>query len=49
MGENWDWQDAVDLDEENQCYCELCCPNGHCACVDCDEPCDCPEELLTIN
>lgn len=29
---------------EAQCDCIMCCPNGHCECVDCDEPC--PEDCL---
>lgn len=28
---------------EASCYCDLCCPEGHCGCSDCDEPCDCEE------
>jgi len=29
----------VDLD--TQCDCALCCSQGHCACDNCNEPCDC--------
>ena len=32
---------------ELQCECVYCCPNGHCECLDCGEPCpqDCVEEM----
>jgi len=30
--------------EEEQCYCELCCSEGHCDCKVCNEPCTCREE-----
>jgi len=30
------------LDES--CDCDGCCPNGHCDCLGCDEPCDCEDE-----
>ena len=26
---------------EVQCYCELCCSEGHCSCEGCNEPCTC--------
>ena len=29
---------------EIQCYCELCCSEGHCSCVDCNEPCTCVDD-----
>ena len=36
------WEDEIDLIHEcEQCYCEQCCPNGHCGCDLCNEPCDC--------
>lgn len=33
--------------EVEACECIYCCPNGHCECEDCDEPCpkDCRAEL----
>jgi hypothetical protein len=32
---------------DHNCDCFLCCPNGHCECEDCNEPCpqDCLDEL----
>jgi len=39
---------VVELD--NQCDCIYCCPNGHCECNDCQEPCDakCIEECTGV-
>jgi len=28
----------------DQCECDGCCPNGHCDCLACDEPCDCEDK-----
>lgn len=38
---------AAQFAEKLPCECFQCCPNGHCACADCDEPCpaDCVEEM----
>lgn len=35
------------LEYEDQCECIMCCPNGHCECMDCNEPCpqDCLDEM----
>jgi hypothetical protein len=32
---------------DHNCECIYCCPNGHCECSDCNEPCpqDCLDEL----
>lgn len=36
-----------DFDIDHSCECIYCCPNGHCECLDCNEPCpqDCVDEL----
>lgn len=31
-------------DDDSQCYCELCCPQGHCSCPKCNEPCTCGDD-----
>lgn len=35
------------LDLDHNCECIYCCPNGHCECEDCAEPCpqDCLDEM----
>ena len=43
------WKDKMDSESElmeDGCDCIMCCPNGHCECEDCEEPCDalCIEE-----
>jgi hypothetical protein len=30
-----------DWNTEKQCFCELCCSEGHCGCSNCEEPCTC--------
>lgn len=41
-----EWWIANDELDHN-CECIYCCPNGHCECSDCNEPCpqDCLDEL----
>lgn len=36
-----------EFDLNHSCECIYCCPNGHCECQDCNEPCpqDCLDEL----
>lgn len=44
------WKDKLLIHEReicmellDQCYCALCCSEGHCGCDTCNEPCDCNE------
>jgi hypothetical protein len=35
------WCQDCGADVGVMCVCDECCPNGHCTCADCNEPCGC--------
>jgi hypothetical protein len=37
--------DCPEVEDTQQCECELCCAQGHCGCGTCKEPCTCKDDI----